>query len=90
MKLSVVALVFAAAVQAQSLKDIPACAVPCLEASVKKKTSCQTTDLRCVCKPENFSKIRDDATSCVITRCGAETGKVIEATQKLCKSVGGK
>jgi hypothetical protein len=64
-----------AVAQAQSLKDIPACTVPCFEDSIKKATSCQTTDLSCVCKPENLSNFRSEAASCTIRHCGAEMGK---------------
>lgn len=76
MKFSLAAPVFAAAVQAQSLAGMPSCAMPCLTASVKKMTSCEPTDVNCLCAPKNMELIRSDATSCVIKECGAKTGKM--------------
>ncbi|KJZ69066.1 hypothetical protein HIM_11535 [Hirsutella minnesotensis 3608] len=90
MKFTLVALVAAAAAQAQSLKDIPPCAIPCLEDSIKKTTSCSKTDLKCVCKSDNFEKIRNDCAGCVITACGDKAGEVLDKTTKLCKAHGGK
>lgn len=87
MKFSLAALVFAVAVQAQSLKDIPACAIPCLEDSIKKTTPCDSKDLPCVCKSENFNKIRGDAAPCVIGKCGAQVGKTAQLPREVKDSV---
>ncbi|KAK9441841.1 Extracellular membrane protein, CFEM domain protein [Metarhizium brunneum] len=82
---AVAAISMAALVSAQSISDIPACALPCIKDSVAK-TDCKVTDLGCICKKENFSKIQGDATSCVISGCGATkaVGEVLPATEKLC------
>lgn len=69
---AVVALALASVAVAQTAADIPKCAVPCLDASVKKVTTCSTTDYKCICKADNFSKIQNDATNCVIKACGAD------------------
>lgn len=62
----------AALVSAQSISDIPSCALPCIKVGVEQ-TSCSETDMGCICKPENFSKIQGAATSCVVEKCGADT-----------------
>ena len=67
---AIAALAFAALATAQSADDIPACAKPCLDASVTKNTKCSTTDYSCICK--NFDDIQGDATSCVLKACGAD------------------
>lgn len=71
MKYSLVAVALAAVVRAQTIDDVPTCAVPCLDEAITSETDCETTDYACVC--ENFSAIQGTATGCVITECGAET-----------------
>lgn len=56
---------------AQSLSDIPSCAIPCLDDSVKKNTPCNLDDVKCIC--QNFSSIQADATGCVLKACGSDT-----------------
>ncbi|KND89270.1 hypothetical protein TOPH_05958 [Tolypocladium ophioglossoides CBS 100239] len=88
MKFAAVAAVsFAALVSAQSRSEIPSCALPCLDASVKKNTKCDTSDFKCIC--QNFSVIQGDATSCVLQACGQDVAinQVLPATQKLCEEV---
>ncbi|EFZ00089.1 CFEM domain protein [Metarhizium robertsii] len=82
---AVAAISMAALVSAQSISGIPACALPCIQKGVAS-TSCSETDLKCICKDENFSKIQSAATSCVISGCGPEKAlnEVLPATQKLC------
>jgi hypothetical protein len=71
MKYSVAFVALAAvAAQAQSLADVPKCALPCLDKAIASETSCDKTDLACVCK--DFSKVRSVATSCVIDECGTD------------------
>lgn len=70
MKYSVAFVALAAAVSAQSLADVPKCAIPCLDKAIESETKCETTDLACVCK--NFSDVRSAATSCVIDECGSD------------------
>lgn len=69
---AVAAISMAALVSAQSISDIPACALPCIQKGVAS-TSCSATDLKCICKDENFSKVQSAATGCVISACGPET-----------------
>ena len=69
MKYSFAALALAAVASAQTLADIPACALPCLDSAVASKTSCAQTDIACICK--NFTAIEAASTSCIITKCGA-------------------
>lgn len=70
MKYAFAAIALAAVASAQSLADIPKCAIPCLDESISKNTDCETTDLACVCK--NFKEVQGDATSCVIEKCGSD------------------
>ncbi|KAK2678370.1 Extracellular membrane protein, CFEM domain [Fusarium oxysporum f. sp. vasinfectum] len=81
MKYSFAIAALAAAVSAQSLGDVPKCAIPCLDDAIASKTKCDKTDLTCVCK--NFDDVRSAATSCVITKCGSDT-RFSPATEKLC------
>lgn len=71
MKYAFVAIALAAAVHAQTIDDVPECAIPCLDDAISSETDCDTTDYACVC--ENFEAIQGVATSCVISECGAET-----------------
>ncbi|KAH7254169.1 uncharacterized protein BKA55DRAFT_689673 [Fusarium redolens] len=84
MKYSFAIAALAAAVSAQSLGDVPKCAIPCLDDAIASKTKCDKTDLTCVCK--NFDDVRSAATSCVITKCGSDVAinEVLPATEKLC------
>ncbi|RFU71863.1 extracellular membrane, cfem domain-containing, partial [Trichoderma arundinaceum] len=79
-----IAVALAALAQAQTRADIPACALPCLDDAVKANTKCSTTDYACICK--DFSAVQTAATSCVISKCGADVAlnKVLPATQALC------
>ncbi|KAF5003162.1 hypothetical protein FDECE_10276 [Fusarium decemcellulare] len=89
MKYSVAVLALvAAAVQAQTLADVPKCAIPCLDDAISSETDCKTTDLVCVCK--NFDDVRSAATSCVIDKCGSDVAinEVLPATEALCKNPG--
>ncbi|EKJ74699.1 hypothetical protein FPSE_05167 [Fusarium pseudograminearum CS3096] len=87
MKYSVAFVALAAvAAQAQSLADVPKCAIPCLDKAIASETSCDKTDLACVCK--DFSAVRSKATSCVIDECGTDVAinEVLPATENLCKN----
>ncbi|UPL01966.1 hypothetical protein LCI18_012900 [Fusarium solani-melongenae] len=88
MKFSLAVVALIASVQAQSLSDVPSCALPCLDDAIESETDCKTTDLVCVCK--DFDKVRSKATSCVIDKCGADVAinKVLPATEGLCKNPG--
>ena len=69
---AVATLLLAPWVAAQSRSDIPDCAWPCLDASIKKNTSCATEDFACICK--NFDTIRGDSTNtgCILKSCGQD------------------
>lgn len=86
MKYAFAAVALAALARAQTLADVPKCAIPCLDKSIADNTSCETTDLACVC--ESFDKVQGDATTCVIKECGAEVAlnDVLPAAQKLCEN----
>jgi hypothetical protein len=86
MKYSFAFAALVAAVQAQSLGDVPKCAIPCLDKAIASESSCDKTDLACVCK--NFDDIRSAATSCVIDECGSDVAinEVLPATEKLCEN----
>ncbi|KAG5984067.1 hypothetical protein E4U55_006202 [Claviceps digitariae] len=87
MKVSAVASVaMAGLVSAQSISDIPACAMPCLSTAVTSKTTCALTDIACLCEKANFVAVQAAATSCVLEKCGASKAlsEVLPATQKLC------
>ncbi|KAF9774859.1 hypothetical protein IL306_007103 [Fusarium sp. DS 682] len=88
MKYSFAIAALAAAVSAQSLADVPKCAIPCLDDAIASETKCDKTDLTCVCK--NFDDVRSAATGCVISKCGSDVAinEVLPATEKLCKSGG--
>ncbi|KAL6900469.1 hypothetical protein GGI43DRAFT_383944 [Trichoderma evansii] len=83
---TVLAVTFAALAQAQTRADIPSCALPCLDAAVTANTKCATTDYTCICK--DFTAVQTAATSCVISKCGADVAvnKVLPATEALCKA----
>ncbi|KAJ4263006.1 hypothetical protein NW762_006619 [Fusarium torreyae] len=84
MKYSFAIAALVAAVSAQSLGDVPKCAIPCLDDAIASKTKCDKTDLACVCK--DFDSVRSAATSCVIEKCGSDVAinEVLPATEKLC------
>lgn len=86
MKYAFAAIALAAVARAQTLADIPSCALPCLDKSIADNTSCDKTDLACVCK--NFDKVQGDATACVLKECGSDVAinDVLPAAQKLCEN----
>ncbi|KAI1190289.1 hypothetical protein F5B17DRAFT_107198 [Nemania serpens] len=88
MKYTIAALAFAAAaVSAQSLSDIPQCALPCIDDARTKNTSCAADDFKCIC--DNVNTLTTAATSCVLGACGADAAvnEVIPAVQKFCADV---
>jgi hypothetical protein len=70
MKYALVAAALAVAVHAQTIEDVPECAIPCLDDAIASETDCATDDYACVC--QNFEAIQGVATSCVIEECGPE------------------
>ncbi|KAI1746098.1 hypothetical protein F4680DRAFT_10486 [Xylaria scruposa] len=87
MKYTVAALALAAAVSAQSITDIPACALPCIDDARTKNTNCSADDYKCIC--DNIDKLQTAATSCVLTDCGADVAlnQVLPAVSKFCAAV---
>lgn len=71
MKYAFAAAAIVASVYAQDISSIPACALPCIDASRTKVTTCGETDYKCLC--DNITAIQGDATTCVISDCGAST-----------------
>lgn len=55
---------------AQSLSDLPSCAIPCLNDAIKQTSTCATTDLACICK--KFDKIQGAAAGCILGACGKD------------------
>lgn len=88
MKYAVAAVVLAAIARAQTLADIPACALPCLDTAIAENSDCATTDIPCVC--EHFDDIRGSATTCVLDACGPDVAlnEVLPATEALCANAG--
>ncbi|KAG6316089.1 hypothetical protein E4U22_007377 [Claviceps purpurea] len=74
---------------AQSLSDLPGCAIPCLNDAIKQASTCATTDLACICR--KFDKIQGAAAGCILGACGKDValGKVLPVTQQLCAKQGG-
>ncbi|KAM7203038.1 hypothetical protein V8F33_002386 [Rhypophila sp. PSN 637] len=88
MKYSAVALAaFVAVASAQSLEDIPACAIPCIEAGTTKATKCAIDDYECICN--SIDAIVPAATNCVLEECGnaVALNEVLPATEKFCAAV---
>ncbi|KAI0117985.1 hypothetical protein GGR51DRAFT_555267 [Nemania sp. FL0031] len=87
MKYTVVSLAFATGVYAQSLSDIPSCALPCIDTARTQTTSCAADDYKCIC--DNINTLTAAATSCVLSACGADvaTNQVLPAVQAFCAAV---
>ncbi|KAI1350220.1 hypothetical protein F5Y01DRAFT_286708 [Xylaria sp. FL0043] len=88
MRYNVAALALAAAgVSAQSLSDIPQCAIPCINDAVASATTCAADDYKCICN--NSDALTGASTSCVLTACGEDTAlnQVLPAVQKFCEAV---
>ncbi|KAI2622799.1 hypothetical protein GGS26DRAFT_245866 [Hypomontagnella submonticulosa] len=88
MKFAVAAVTLAALASAQSLGDIPQCAVKCIDDARASSTDCTATDYVCICK--NKDTLTTAASSCVIGACGLDvaTNQVLPAVNKFCDSVG--
>ncbi|KAI0199470.1 hypothetical protein F4808DRAFT_461791 [Astrocystis sublimbata] len=87
MKYSVAVVALAAAVTAQSLNDIPSCALPCIDDARTSQTNCAADDYKCIC--DNIDQLTGTATPCVLKGCGADTAlnKVLPAVQTFCSAV---
>ncbi|KAM0477781.1 hypothetical protein ACHAPX_005545 [Trichoderma viride] len=83
MKFTLALATFVAAVYGQTIDDIPACAIPCLDDAIAS-AGCATDDVACACK--NFDAIEAASTSCIVAACGADVAinQVLPAVQALC------
>jgi hypothetical protein len=70
MKFIVAALALAVAATAQTIDDVPDCAIPCLEDAVASTTDCAADDYPCICS--NFSTVQSAAIGCVLGACGLD------------------
>ncbi|UNI17478.1 hypothetical protein JDV02_003819 [Purpureocillium takamizusanense] len=87
---AVLAAILAPMVAAQSRSDIPKCALPCIDASIKKNTKCATDDFACICRSVDAIRRDSDNVGCVLRECGQSVAlnEVIPATQRLCSQSG--
>ncbi|KAG6178096.1 hypothetical protein E4U36_006729 [Claviceps purpurea] len=60
---------------AQSLSDLPGCAIPCLNDAIKQASTCATTDLACICR--KFDKIQGAAAGCILGACGKDVALAV-------------
>jgi len=66
MKTSILALIATVALaSAQSLSDLPACALPCALQGLQS-TTCSQTDLPCICRAQSFIETTE---KCVAGTC---------------------
>ncbi|KAM0262175.1 hypothetical protein ACHAQJ_001919 [Trichoderma viride] len=86
MKFTLVLATFVAVAYGQTVRDIPACAVPCLDSAIASQTDCAPDDFACACETQNFNAIEAASTSCIITACGADVAinQVLPAVDALC------
>ncbi|KAI1407682.1 hypothetical protein F5Y13DRAFT_124533 [Hypoxylon sp. FL1857] len=87
MKYAIATLALATLVSAQSLSDIPQCALPCIDDARTSSTNCAADDYACICR--NKDALTAAATSCVLASCGAEvaTSQVLPAVDAFCDAV---
>ncbi|KAK0619354.1 hypothetical protein B0T14DRAFT_496138 [Immersiella caudata] len=79
-----VLVAFAGLTAAQGLSSIPQCAQECISTAISSSTTCQATDIPCICN--SIEAVTAGATSCVLAACGADVaiGQVLPATAQLC------
>lgn len=87
MKYAFAAAALVAVASAQSLSDIPSCAVPCIDDARTSATSCSKDDYACICK--NQEALTAAATTCVLSDCGADKAlnEVLPAVKAFCEKV---
>ncbi|KAJ6788182.1 hypothetical protein PWT90_05188 [Aphanocladium album] len=83
MKLSAAVIAAAATLAAA---QSPSCALPCLPEAIKSaNTGCGSTDVSCLCRPENMSKVEQAGRSCLANKCSAEeTEQPLNFAKSLC------
>ncbi|OTB02540.1 hypothetical protein M426DRAFT_264337 [Hypoxylon sp. CI-4A] len=84
---STLTLALVTTISAQSLSDIPQCAVPCIDDARTSSTNCSANDYACICI--NKDALTSAATSCVLESCGADvaTSRVLPAVNAFCEAV---
>ncbi|KAI4862846.1 hypothetical protein F4820DRAFT_472054 [Hypoxylon rubiginosum] len=87
MKYAIAAAVLVTIVSAQSLSDIPQCALPCIDDARTSSTNCATDDYACICS--NKDVLTAAATGCILQACGADVaaGQVLPAVNSFCDAV---
>lgn len=87
MKYSFAVAALVAVVSAQSIGDVPACAVTCIDNARSSATSCSQEDVACICK--NQAALTAAGTPCVLEKCGAEKAlnEVLPAVKAICANV---
>lgn len=70
MQFTLVLATFAAVVYGQTINDIPACAIPCIESAIGSETSCTPTDFACACP--SIAAVAEAGTDCVVAACGVD------------------
>ncbi|KAI6081987.1 hypothetical protein F4821DRAFT_248122 [Hypoxylon rubiginosum] len=87
MKYTIAAAVLFTVVSAQSLSDIPECAVPCINDARTSSTNCAADDYACICS--NKATLTSAATGCILQACGADVaaGQVLPAVNSFCDAV---
>jgi hypothetical protein len=72
MKLTLALAIFVVAVYGQTVADIPACAVPCIQNAIASATTCSANDFACACETANFNAVQAASINCVVAACGAD------------------
>lgn len=87
MKYTFAAAALVAVASAQSLSDIPSCALSCINDARSSATSCAMDDYACICK--NQEALTAAATTCVLKECGAEKAlnEVLPAVKAFCEKI---
>ncbi|KAL7904630.1 hypothetical protein GGI35DRAFT_484381 [Trichoderma velutinum] len=86
MQFALVLATFAAVVYGQTIDDIPACAIPCIESAIGSQTSCAPSDFACACP--NIASVAAAGTPCAVAACGEDvaTNVAFPAVQAYCNA----
>ena len=87
MKYAFAAAALVAVASAQSIADIPSCAIGCIEQAVSSATKCSKEDYACICKSQDA--LTAVGVPCVLEKCGAEKAmnEVLPAVKAICAQV---
>lgn len=69
MKYAFATVALVAGVYAQSITDIPACALPAIDAARTSSSNCAADNYKCIC--DNIDALTGVATEAVLKACGA-------------------